>query len=249
MQLLEWWNLIFELPFLVSFIIVLIMAMGMVPVGEGSGEADHDVHADLSHEIDHGIAHDVDHEAGAEGDHAAGETNHHGPMPFLQVFTLLGIGKVPMALILMSLSVIWGFVGWTSNQLLSNLISPILFVPISILLALVCAFVFTRYLALFFSRLIPSVESYAMTHERLLGKGGEARYAISDTFGEALVRDRYGQLHQVTCRTLPGNDPIPSGSRIFLYQYDSEHDLFYAVTPVQFDILTSQFARSIRKEL
>lgn len=264
MQLLEWWNLIFELPFLVSFLTVLAMATGMMPAGDGDGgdaghdlnldhdighDLGHDVGHDMGHDAGHDVGHDVSHETGEHGDHSAGEANHQGGLTLLRIPTLLGIGKVPMALILMSLSVVWGFIGWTSNQLLSYVVSPVVFVPISILLALVCAFVFTRYVALFFARLIPSVESYSVTDERLLGKTGEARYAISEAFGEALVRDRYGQLHQVSCRTLPGNETIPSGSKVVLYQYDSDHDLFYAVTPLQFEILTSQIARTRGKEL
>lgn len=264
MQLLEWWNLIFELPFLVAFVIVLVMATGAVPMGDAGGEADHDVHVDhsvdmghdISHDVhvdhsvdmSHDLHHDVAHEAEQAGDHAA-DAEHQGGWNWVQLLTALGIGQVPMALILMSLSVIWGFVGWTSNQVLGEVVkSPAVFVPISVLLALVGSVVFTRFLARWFSRLIPSVETYGVTRARLLGKTGEARYPISETFGEALVRDRYGQLHQVSCRTLPGKEVIPSGSKVVLYQFDSDQDVFYVVTEMELSILTSRYARRPGKE-
>jgi hypothetical protein len=249
-QLFEWWNLIFELPFLVAFVIVLVMATGAVPMGEGGGEADHDMGLDHHLELSHDFDHDVGHDLGHGGGHTTHEAGDHGGLGFMQVFTLLGVGKVPMALIFMSLSVTWGFIGWTSNQVLGSLItSPAVFVPISVVLALMGSFFLTRYVALLFSRLIPNVETYGVTSERLVGKTGEARYPISETFGEALVRDRYGQLHQVTCRTLPGKEAIPSGSKVILYQYDSDHDWFYAVTEMQFQLLTSKYAPKPRKEL
>ncbi len=107
---------------------------------------------------------------------------------------------------------------------------------------------FTRYLALRFSRLVPSVETYGVSRDRLLGKTGEARYPISETFGEALVRDRYGQLHQVSCRTLPGKEVIPPGSKVILYQFDSDQDVFYVLTEMQLQVLTSRYAPRPRKE-
>ncbi len=264
MQLFEWWNLIFELPFLVAVVIVFVMATGAVPMGEGGGEAGHDVNIDhsvdmghdLSHDVhvdhsvdmSHDLHHDVAHDADHAGDHAA-QVEHHGGWNWVHLLTALGIGQVPMALILMSLSMLWGFIGWTSNQVLAEpLKSPAVFVPISVLLAFVGSVVFTRYLARLFSRLVPSVETYGVTRARLLGKTGEARYPISETFGEALVRDRYGQLHQVSCRTLPGKEVIPSGTKVILYQFDSDQDLFYVVTEMQLQILTSRYASRPGKE-
>lgn len=276
MQLLEWWNLIFELPFLVAFVIVLVMATGAVPMGEASGETDHDLQVehsvdmghdvghdlghDMGHDLSHDVAadhsadvshdlhHDIAHDAGHAGDHAA-DAEHHSSWSFVQLLAALGIGQVPMALIFMSLSVIWGFVGWTSNQVLGEVVkSPVVFVPISVLLASIGSVGFTRYLARGLSRLIPSVETYGVTRERLLGKTGEARYPISETFGEALVRDRYGQLHLVSCHTLPGKEVIPSGSKVVLYQFDSDQDVFYVVTEMELQILTSRYARRPGKE-
>ncbi len=242
MQIFEWWNLIFELPFLVAFILVLVMATGTLPL-------DHDVNVEHHMELSHDMGHAADHEMVHGGDHAGHAAEHSGDWNVLHLLTLLGVGKVPMALVLMSLSVIWGFVGWTSNLVLGSWVSPAVFVPISMVLALVGSLVLTRYLALLFARVVPNVETYGVTSERLLGKTGEARYPISETFGEALVRDRYGELHQVSCRTLPGKEAIPSGSKVVLYQYDSDHDLFYAVTEMQFQILTSKYAPQPRKEV
>lgn len=231
MDLLAWWNLIFELPFVAAFVYVLLLATGTV-AGGGGGEVDQDVDAgpEADSDFDHGIEHAL-----VDG-HEQAQIS-----PLSQILGFLGLGKVPLSILLISFSTLWSLFGWTSNQILQRIVPyPAVFVGISVLVAGVSSLMLTRYLAKGLSRLLPSVESYGVDQEDLLGAGGDARYEITETFGEAQVRDKYGNLHQVSCRVAAGEEPIAAGSKVVLLTYKPEEKVYIAITESQFEDLVSR---------
>ena len=92
MELLQWYNLVFVLPILAAVLYIGLLASGLGSGGEGELDVDHD--ADLGHDFDAAHAHP---EAGA---HLLGA-----------VLGLLGVGKVPLSILLMSLFLVWGGAG------------------------------------------------------------------------------------------------------------------------------------------
>ena len=217
MSVFEWWNLIFLLPGAGAFILLVFQMMGI------SGDHDTDADVDTDVDADVGLAHDVDiahahelHELGA---------GHAETSILTQALGFLGVGKVPIGVILMTLAFVWAFIGWTSNELLSEFIpSPFGFVWMSVVAAGSAAVLATRFLARVFSRFMPGTASYATSERELVGRRGRARYAITENSGAVSVRDRYGNTLEILCRTQKGE--IPAGTPVVLMQYDEARRIY-----------------------
>ncbi len=206
-ELLQWWNLLFVLPFIGALAYILLLCTGAVA-------AEHD----MGLHVDSGA--DLEHDAGLEHIHDI----HPGFLSSL--LNLLGIGKVPLSIIIISFCCIWGFVGFAGNTILKAMFPPALFIWISLFIALTAAVVFTRNLAGLIGKFMPVTETYAITPEQLVGKWAEAVTRIDATFGQAIVHDDSGVLHTVQCVAKNAEEPIPKGSRVLLMIFDKNRQVF-----------------------
>jgi hypothetical protein len=219
-----WWNLLFELVFLLALIYTLLLAFG---VGDSDQNTDLDVAADI--DTDAGL--NTDFGQGMESLEAAPDAS-----AVTHAIGFLGVGRVPVSIIVVTFCYLFGVAGWTSNQLFSALrLPPLLFVWLSIVLALVVSIGLTRALALGLAHILPSTESYGVEKGELVGRIAEVRYPISHTFGAAQVRDQYGNLHQVDCRIGPADGEIPAGTRVVLLDYDETCEVFGVLTEEQLE--------------
>lgn len=214
MYALEWYNLLFELPFLGAFIYLLFLVTGSAP--------DHDIHADIDTDIGMGTDHGIEHSVAHDG-HDTGNESF-----LLRALGILGVGKIPLSLVFLSFCFLWGFLGWTANQLLGTLLPPWIFVLPSLAIAGIGSTLGTRYLALVLAKVMPSTETYGITSEELLGKRAEVRYEITPHSGTALVRDPAGFLREVDCRIKEGEEAIKSGEHVVLFEYNEN---FFFVQP------------------
>lgn len=227
MDLLQPWNLPFILPFSGALIYLLLLATGTVPEGQDSDadldtDIDHDV-ADLDHDVQHGIEHYT-------GDHGSlhGDT-HHTPSTLSQILGFLGIGRVPLSIIMTSFCFIWGFTGWAGNQFFANvLLFPALYFWPSAALALFSAVFGTKLLARGISHVMPSTESYGVSAGELVGKRAEVRYELTEGSGSVFLHDPYGNLLELPCRVREGEAAIPSGSPVILMGYDEREKAYVA---------------------
>ena len=231
MQLLDWQYLIFLLPIAFGALYLLLMAAGLSG-GSETGDADASVDHDVG--MDHG---DVDADQGDvtadHGDVAAGDVGHahieHAgldqelhPGLFDTAIGFLGIGKVPMSILMMSYCFIWGVSGMASITLLGEQAAVK-----AIGIAVVASILVTRYFAIGLSKLVPSVESYHTPQSTLVGLGGEVLYAITDSSGIVRVRDAQDNLRDVPCRVAPGDKRIPAGTEVVLLHYDPVKKVFF----------------------
>lgn len=227
MDLLQPWNLPFILPFSGALLYLFLLATGTVPTEQDSdadldADIDHDV-ADLDHDVDHGIEHYT-------GDHGSlhGDT-HHTPSTFSQVLGFLGIGRVPLSIIMMSFCFIWGFTGWAGNQLFADILRfPVLYFWPSAALALFSAVFGTKLLARGITHVMPSTESYSVSMRELVGKRAEVRYELTEGSGSVFLRDPYGNLLELPCRVKQGEATIPYGSPVILMGYDEREKAYVA---------------------
>ena len=202
MDILTWWNLIFILPFALGVLYVLLLASGL-SIG------DHDTDADG---LDDGGA-DLD------GDHDLGVAG--------SILGAIGVGRVPLPIILTSLALTWGFTGWASNLLLSRTPAVEGYFPLlSIAAATLAAFGFTGVATRVMARILPSTQSYGARNHDFVGQLAVARLTITDTFGRAFLYDTNGTPQEVTCRVQTGETPIAGGARVLLYDYDRDRDMF-----------------------
>lgn len=203
MNLLQWWNLIFLLPALAALLYLLLLAFGALPAEGHDADIDVDVDTDL--------------------DHSAGD-------PFHGALNLIGVGRVPFSLVLMSLLLLWGFFGWVGNQIFSMVIpSPAGYIWPSLVLALLGSIVFTRFLARGLGRFMPSTESYGADARELVGRMADVRYPLTESAGSVQIYDQHGSLHEVPARVLPGESVIPAGARVVLWRFDAGAGSYLAV--------------------
>jgi hypothetical protein len=202
MELLEWWNLIFLLPAFAALLYLLLLALGALPAEGEHGDLHVEVHGAHFEFHPHDLAGDISHDVLHESD------------PFRGVLSLIGVGRIPLSLVVMSFCFLWGFFGWVANQVFSSVIpNPALF---------------TRLLAVRLGRLMPSTESYGASTRELVGRIADVRYAITETSGTVQLHNQYGSLYEVPARVRPGEPPIPSGERVILWRYDEAEGAFLA---------------------
>ena len=227
LDLLQWWNLIFLLPLLCAGAYHLLLATGTV-----AAETDADADADASLDAGGGanLDHDLDHSverAGVEAFGHRGEAAESGLLD--RALSVLGIGKVPLSLVLVSWCYIWGVAGYASNLMFSSFLPAALYAWLSLGVAGAGALVLTRYLAGGLARVLPRTETYGVYTADLVGRPAVVRYAVTPTFGTAQLYDEHGTMHEVDCRTRPDGTPIPSGTRVALVEYDEARQVFIAV--------------------
>lgn len=199
MQLILWQNLIFFVPLIVGALYTLMLTLS----GVSDLSADADADADI----------DMDADADASAD------MEHGLMT--DVLDFFGVGKVPLSILLTSMTLLWGTVG-----LICNLMLGLGAVGISLTAAGISALLGTRILGRLIARVIPSMETYHATRAELWGETGTALYSINAQGGTVRLRDRYNNLLDLECRTFPEEEAIPAGRRVRLEEYDEAKDLY-----------------------
>jgi hypothetical protein len=208
-----------------ALLYLLMLALGALPA-EGGHDGDIHVEPGLHVEI-HGAhielhPHDIPDDFGHDA--------HHDTDPFRGALSLIGVGRIPLSLVMMSFFFLWGFFGWAANQLFSSVLpSPALFIWPSLAVALVGAGAFTRFLAMRLGRLMPSTESYGSSSSELVGRIADVRYALTETNGTVQLYNAYGTMYEVPARVMPGEAPIPSGERVVLWRYDGGAGTYFAV--------------------
>jgi hypothetical protein len=201
-QLLVWYNLIFYIP----------LALGILSVvGVAFSGFEHDI----------GI-----HVDGAVHGDSDGDGEHDGGGIGKGILSLLGFGKVPVAISIMVVLLTFGGIGVTMNNLLEPLIRHWSGFALG---SIACAFVGMFFLSAFISRLIgrvmPSTETDSVTSHDLIGCSGTLILPADSKGGLAQLRNKKGELYQVQCRS---DSSIPKSSAILTIDYNASGD-FYTV--------------------
>jgi Protein of unknown function (DUF1449) len=244
--LLGWWNLIFILPFGLGLLYLGLYTVSGWTFGEG--DLDHDLDTDVDahldvdsdvsveHDIDTdahvALEHDVDADADTDADahadgHDAQGSGSHGST-LLTLLSWLGIGRVPLSMVLMILVMTWGVIGFCANQATFGW-SLDRSVPVSIAIAGIGSLLITRVVTMLVARYLPTNETYARRRHELLGSTGEAMYPIDSTFGMVYGRDDRGESFQVACRIEANQPVIAKGTAVQLVGYNAKEQLFFVV--------------------
>lgn len=229
--LLSWWNLIFVAPFGLA-----LLYLGMY-TGSGItfGDVDHDFDVDHDIDVDHDaeLSADADHDGDVEADHDADQDSAGempGGSPITAALQWLGVGRVPLSILLMVMLLAWGWTGVVSNFLLAgHMASGWRVIFISVPLALGISIFLTRVLAGAIARWFPLCDTTARRRHELLGCIGPATFAIDERFGMAAIRDTTGDLYQVPCHVSTGQSAIPKGTHVKLIAYSGKQGIFTVV--------------------
>ena len=237
--LLNWWNLIFLLPFALAALYLGLYTVSGITFGESDLDADSDLDldADADADVDHDLgadAHDLDHDVhdvGHDSDsdteaHADGDSDSHDSHDGGRLAALgwLGIGRVPVSIVLMVMLLSWGSAGILANALLQSRGAAA--AAISIPAALGASALVTHWVVLFVARWLPLYETTARRRHALLGCVGQAIFPIDWKFGMVAVRDDLGDLYQVPCRTSDPGQTIPKDSKVKLVSYNGKQGIF-----------------------
>lgn len=195
--LLMWQWLIFILPLILSFILLLSSALG--GAGEsGDADADGDLHGHAHHETDVGDA-----------------------MGF-KFLAFFGVGRVPLMYLLTVVSLLFGGTGLIAQKFLSTSM-----VGVNLGIALLSTILITPHIARLVSKMMPSTETYVSSTANQAGNSGRLVVTTTETFGFVQIRDRFGNDFRCKCQTYPGTEPLPRGTEVVLVEYLPEHETYY----------------------
>ena len=203
---------------------------------DAHADVDMDVHADVDAHADVDVHGDLDADGHlpAEADH--GDLDGHlgldGVASGLMKFgMLLGVGKVPLSTLFMTLCFTWGFFGYVNNLWLSGIFpAPGVFFTLSALLTAVVSFGSTSIFARAFARLVPTYSSFHTRESQLVGRLGEALYVIKPgSTGTLRVRDAHGNLLQYPAFH-DEEGPIRGGTPILLLRWSGKRKAFEVET-------------------
>ena len=218
-----WWNLIFIVPFGLALLYLGAYAMSGITFGDADGDFSADA-PDM--EADAEVAGELHADADADG----ADVHVHGSHVPIHVAAMLwlGIGRVPLSLVLMVLLMTWGFFGFaTSYSLEKNGTERALVPVISLAAAAVGSLLTTALASRAIARWLPTSETYAVRRHELLGRTGEAIYQIDHQSGVVALRDENHDLFQVPCRVHGDRSPIAKGARVRLIAYNGREKAYY----------------------
>jgi Protein of unknown function (DUF1449) len=234
-QLLEWYYLIFELPLGLGLMYLAMYTLSGWTFGDADADAsgfDHDMDAHLDANVDHDadLSQDIHADADTDTDTDASETDAHSSpgAAFLSALNWIGVGRMPLSLVLMILMLCWGTLGFGAMQLQHEkpLQSSTAF---AIAVAGVGSLIITHFISAILGKALFSTGNISRRRHELLGSLGEALYPIDEKFGMVTGRDDRGELFQVACRIEEGKPPVAKGAPVQLVAYTAKEQMFYVV--------------------
>ncbi|TQV83070.1 OB-fold-containig protein [Denitrobaculum tricleocarpae] len=178
----------------------------VLPEGLGAS-VDLDLDADVDADID------VDTDIAGTG----------GSTALSSVLGFFGIGTVPFLVVLVAFLTCFGFVGLATQYLFSTITGAYLPATVAAMPALVIGSSLSGRIAVFFGKLIPAVETDAVSSESFVGRVAEITLGTARE-GEparARLRDSKGHSHRVLVEPdLPGQT-LPQGTRVLLVSRNS----------------------------
>ncbi len=139
------------------------------------------------------------------------------------VLGFFGIGTVPFLVVLVAFLTCFGFVGLATQYLFSTITGAYLPATVAAMPALVIGSSLSGRIAVFFGKLIPAVETDAVSSESFVGRVAEITLGTARE-GEparARLRDAKGHSHRVLVEPdLPGQT-LPQGTRVLLVSRNS----------------------------
>ena len=205
---LSQWN---NWPFLLS----LLVGMGLVGL----------TLLGFSKDVDHGV--DLDHDGVPDVQKPEGDQ-------FLNWFSVLGVGKVPVSVLLEVLLVSFGLIGLLVNAVANDLLASwgTLLFPVAFVGALVGSAVATRMVADLIAKFAPADAPTSRRPGEFAGSIGTAITLITSTIGQVRVvsPDAPDAYLNVCLDPTLENPCIVRGTEVYLVSYDPAKSL-YRVRP------------------
>jgi len=198
---------IFNEPSMSPFLISLYILTGLVAIEFALLMLGTDLFHfvdDLLPDLDHGV-----------GDHDFGDL-HSGEAPALgKALSFIGIGKVPVVMVLMSFLALFGLSGYLAQHSAKALSGDFIPLAAAVPAALVVSLLATGRVAALLARYLPGEETTAVRADSLIGgtariKYGDARFTRP---ASATVEDRYGNVHHIQVKASDPEEVIFEGQQ------------------------------------
>ena len=203
-----------NLPFALALgLVALLTGLQVValllggPIGIGDGDFDADIDLDT----------DVD-----------GEVDLDGIGPLAGALDWLGVGKLPLSILLTLWAASFGLSGLTMQEIAKNSTGARLPMIWPSLLALGLSFPLLKISGMILRPILPRDETEAVTTESLLGSEGEIVIGVARRGrpAQARVRDKWGTAHYVSVEPESDVDEFPAGAKVLLLK---RHDHIFRV--------------------
>lgn len=141
----------------------------------------------------------------------------------------LGVGKVPLSVLLEVLLFTFGFTGLLLNALAKDLLgtaAAIVF-PVTLIVAALTAMVACRAAAAVIARVAPGEHETALRSGVFIGQVGVTASSITTAIGQVTVeRDDAPPALLNVCLADPEESEIPRGARVQLVEYDARRSVY-----------------------
>ena len=235
--LLGWWNLIYVIPFGLA----LAYLTAYVASGWTFGDLDADADLDADVDVDADLEIDAEADLGAEGDlahpHGLHTPGHDIDADsavgqggsILNAVAWLGVGRVPLSILLMVLCFAFGALGFFANQLLREALGAPAVAAVSLPVAILGGLALTSLVANAIAKWMPMNETSARLRREFVGSRATTVFPVDAGQGLAVVRGPEGDRYQIPCRTLPGREAIAARSEVVIVKYVADDGLFFVV--------------------
>ena len=206
----------YNLPFTILLVLCMLLCLlfGVLQLVGLGGEAEHGVDADADLHPDH----DADHDSDAESN----------DMSSFSVLAFLGVGKAPIAVVLILLLGAIGIVGLMLNSVVASITQPypalalVGIMPISLIVG---GFISSRISRLI-GRALPPISTTSTRAQALVGKGGVVISLFVDgKYGMVRLRDRGATQINVFATSIEPQ-PLARGHHVTLESYDESKKQF-----------------------
>ena len=202
MSIFEAHNMPFAAAFVLVLLLALVQAIGLGDMFGGDAEVD----PSTGVEVDSGLQ----------------------PGALDGVFTLLGIGRVPLTIWLAVFLFGFAAIGVSIQSLSDNLLGAPLYRWVAAIVAAAAALPLTGMLARPLGAILPKDETSAVSTDTLLGRRGTITDGIArrGSPARARVQDAHGQAHHVMVEPHEPSSEIYAGDEILLVRREGRQ--FYA---------------------
>lgn len=197
----EWYNLIFTVPLLIFFALLILQVIGF--------GIDNILNLDI----------DLPVEGASIGDVTL----------FANVLFFFNADKVAVGLLVLTYIGTFGMVGLVCNAIAFALLKGLTpaFLLASIPVALFGAMALTKACSGLMAKHFPSHETYGAKKAELQGAIGTVLSArVDQKGGRAHVKDRYGNLLTLFCEMAADEEPVDKGGQVILIEYDDERHVY-----------------------
>lgn len=179
---------------------------------------------------------DIDGDGDVDIDLSQGEGDGHG----FSLLQWLGMGKVPISILIEVLFITWGstglFINAVGNDIISGWGSILTFVPALVGASIVAPFL-TRMVATTITRFVPPDSTTSRSAHDFIGDLGVATSPVSSSVGQVRLPQQGGRPEtNLVVKLAVEGETLPSGSQVLIVGYDTArhmHLVESAPSPIQ----------------